>query len=170
MSLFLAVSYMGFLGAIYVGIVKFLQYRKGKAKTDYFTFEETTIFNDLVEQEAEVRKIAPALMKRAVANIKKMMKLREDKQAVSILLKYGSVGDDLWNELQNAEQVLSQEIMDTVESADLVKPGWGQSIFPEAQQIVAVEQQKEQVENQKRVQKMMQQMKQQQAMEQQSLE
>ncbi len=161
---------MGFLGAIYVGIVKFLQYRKSSKKTSYFTYEETKNFNKLVEEEADVRKIAPALMHRAVANIHKMIKLREDKQAVSILLKYGSVGDDLWNELTTAEEVLSQEIMDTVESADMVKNGWGQSIFPEAQRIVQVQQQKAAEENQKRIQKMMQQMKQQQQLEQSALE
>eukprot|EP00835_Amoeboradix_gromovi_P005005 NODE_432_length_8732_cov_0.302907.p4 type:complete len:171 gc:universal NODE_432_length_8732_cov_0.302907:3310-2798(-) len=170
MSLVLAVGYIGFLLIIYVGIVKFLQYRKSNKKTDYFTFEETKIFNELVEQEAELKKIAPALMKRAVANIKKMIKLREDKQSVTILLKYGSVGDDLWNELNAAEEMLSHEIMDTVESAELIKPGWGQSIFPEAQQIVQVEQRKEHELNQQKVAKMMKEQKSQQQFEQNSAE
>ena len=151
-------------------MVKFLQYRKSNKKTEYFKFEETDIFNDLVEQEAEQKKLGQALMKRAVANIQKMMKLREDKQAVSILLKYGSVGDDLWNELATAEEVLSADIMDTVESAELVKQGWGQSIFPEAQQIVQHEQRKAQEANQLRIHKMMQQMKQKQNEEQKPLE
>lgn len=160
MSLFLAIGYLGFLAAIYIGMVKFLKYKKSKKTTSYFKFEETQVYNSLVDKEANVKDISKALMRRAIANIKHVYQLREDKQAVATLLKYGSVGDNLWREISDAEEVLNKEIMDTMGSANEIRQGWGSTIFQEAQQFVQTEQQKIQKEQQKKAEEAMQKAKQ----------
>lgn len=55
------------------------------------------------------------------------------------LLQKGSIGDDLWNSLLAAEKELEAEIMEVVAEANTYVEGWGQVIFPTANEMLANE-------------------------------
>lgn len=55
-----------------------------------------------------------ALLRRATEDIKRIMALRNQKQALSMLLQRGSVGDDLWQRFLRAEKEMEDEVRDVV--------------------------------------------------------
>ena len=50
-----------------------------------------------------------ALVRRAMTDVTRIIRLREDKPALQILLQKGSIGDDLWNSLLAAEKELEAD-------------------------------------------------------------
>ena len=55
-----------------------------------------------------------ALMQRALEDIRRIVQLRTSKQALQTLLQRGSVGDELWQRFQRAEQEMEAEVKDVV--------------------------------------------------------
>jgi len=80
-----------------------------------------------------------ALVRRAMADVHRVIRLREDKPALQNLLQKGSIGDDLWNSLLAAEKELEAEIMEVVAEANSFVDGWGQVIFPTANEMISNE-------------------------------
>ena len=80
-----------------------------------------------------------ALLRRAVADVQRVLRIREDKPALQNLLQKGSIGDDLWNSLLNAEKELEVEITEVIAEANSFVDGWGQVIFPSANEMLANE-------------------------------
>lgn len=78
-------------------------------------------------------------MRRAVTDITRILRVREDKPALQNLLQKGSIGDDLWNSLLAAEKELEAEIIEVVAEANSFVPGWGQIIFQTAGEMIANE-------------------------------
>jgi len=74
-----------------------------------------------------------------MADVHRVLRIREDKPALQNLLQKGSIGDDLWNSLLNAEKELEAEIMEVVAEANSFVEGWGQVIFPTANEMIANE-------------------------------
>lgn len=77
-----------------------------------------------------------ALVRRAMTDVQRIMRLREDKPAVQQLLQKGSVGDDLWTSLQAAEKELEAEVMETAAEANTFVEGWGTLIFQTATEML----------------------------------
>ncbi|KAJ7905422.1 translocation protein sec66 [Mycena olivaceomarginata] len=88
-----------------------------------------------------------ALVRRAMADVLRVLRLREDKPALQALLQKGSIGDDLWNSLLAAEKELEAEIMEVVAEANSFVEGWGQVIFPTANEMIANEKMRSLFEN-----------------------
>jgi hypothetical protein len=74
-----------------------------------------------------------------MADVQRVLKIREDKPALQALLQKGSIDDDLWNSLLAAEKELEAEIMEVVAEANSFVEGWGQVIFPTANEMLANE-------------------------------
>ncbi|KAH2183480.1 hypothetical protein KXV81_000618 [Aspergillus fumigatus] len=77
-----------------------------------------------------------ALLRRATEDIKRVMALRNQKQALAMLLQRGSVGDDLWQRFQRAEKEMEDEVRDVVTEANAYVPNWGQTIFQSANEML----------------------------------
>lgn len=80
-----------------------------------------------------------ALVRRAMTDVSRVVRLREDKPALQNLLQKGSIGDDLWNSLLQAEKELEAEIMEVVAEANTFVEGWGSIIFQSAGEMIANE-------------------------------
>ncbi|KAI0065431.1 hypothetical protein BV25DRAFT_1913484 [Artomyces pyxidatus] len=80
-----------------------------------------------------------ALVRRAIADVNRILRIREDKPALQNLLQKGSIGDDLWNSLLAAEKELEAEIMEVHAEANSFVEGWGQVIFQTASEMLANE-------------------------------
>jgi translocation protein SEC66 len=80
-----------------------------------------------------------ALLRRAMADVLRVLQIREDKPALQNLLQKGSIGDDLWNSLLAAERELEAEIMEVVAEANTFVEGWGTVIFQTANEMFANE-------------------------------
>jgi translocation protein SEC66 len=80
-----------------------------------------------------------ALVRRAMADVQRVIKIREDKPALQNLIQKGSVGDDLWNSLLAAERELEGEIVEVMAEANTFVEGWGAIIFQTANEMIANE-------------------------------
>lgn len=78
-------------------------------------------------------------MRRAIADVFRAVRFREDKPAIQSLLQKGLVGDDLWNSLLAAEKELEGEVKEVCAEANTFVEGWGALIFPTANEIIANE-------------------------------
>jgi translocation protein SEC66 len=74
-----------------------------------------------------------------MADVQRVLRIREDKPALQALLQKGSIGDELWNSLLAAEKELEVEIMEVINEANSFVEGWGQVIFPTANEMIANE-------------------------------
>ncbi|KAJ5577823.1 Pre protein translocase subunit Sec66-domain-containing protein [Penicillium hispanicum] len=77
-----------------------------------------------------------ALLRRATEDIRRVLALRNQKQALSMLLQRGSVGDDLWQRFMRAEKEMEEEVKDVVSEANAYAPNWGQTIFQSANEMM----------------------------------
>lgn len=77
-----------------------------------------------------------ALVRRALTDVTRILRLREDKPALQNLLQKGSIGDDLWNSLLAAEKELEAEILETAAEANSFVEGWGSVIFQTATELL----------------------------------
>jgi len=87
-----------------------------------------------------------ALMLRAKEDIRRLMILRSSKGSLQALLQKGCVGDDLWTRFSRAESEMEEELRDVVTEANAYKEGWGQLIFPTANEMVNHDRIKERAE------------------------
>lgn len=78
-----------------------------------------------------------ALLNRAMTDVRRIMRMRDDKQALGTLLQKGSIGDETMARFALAEKELEAEILDVVSEANTFREGWGQLIFPTASEMVA---------------------------------
>jgi len=76
-----------------------------------------------------------ALLRRATEAIDRVMVIREQKQALALLLQRGSVGDDLWQRFLRAEKEMEDEFRDVVSEANSYVPSWGHTIFQSAKEM-----------------------------------
>ncbi|KAI1176954.1 Sec62/63 complex, subunit Sec66 [Nemania sp. FL0916] len=81
--------------------------------------------------------IRAALLRRAAEDIRRIIQIRTSKQALNTLLQRGSVGEDLNQRFLAAEKEIEEELRDVVNEANALAPGWGQTIFQSANEIVA---------------------------------
>jgi translocation protein SEC66 len=88
-----------------------------------------------------------ALVRRAMTDVARVLRIREDKPALQGLLQKGSIGDDFWNSLLAAEKELEAEIMEVVAEANSFVEGWGGVIFETASQMIANEKMRSLMEN-----------------------
>lgn len=77
-----------------------------------------------------------SLLRRATEDIRRVLALRSQKQALSVLLQRGSVGDDLWQRFLRAEKEMEEEVKDVVAEANAYAPNWGQTIFQSANEMM----------------------------------
>lgn len=78
-------------------------------------------------------------MRRAIADVQRLVRIREDKPALQMLLQKGAIGDDIFNSLTTAENEIQTELVEVVQEANSFVPNWGQWIFPSASEFIANE-------------------------------
>ena len=87
-----------------------------------------------------------ALVQRSIAEVQRILRIREDKPALQNLLQKGSIGDNLWNNLLAAEKEPEVEIVEVHAEANTFVEGWGQVLFQTASEMLANEKTREIVE------------------------
>lgn len=93
---------------------------------------------DTAPEKAKVPEsiLRAALLSRACTDVQRILTVRSRKPALSTLLQRGVVGDEIWQRLLRAEQELEAELKDVVAEANALAPGWGQTIFQSASEMV----------------------------------
>ncbi|KAJ7219207.1 translocation protein sec66 [Mycena pura] len=128
-----------------LGVFSYIYRRSAASKSlpPYFpTHAERNAYVTLLQKSdppASDALLKSALVRRAMTDVQRVLRLREDKPALQNLLQKGSIGDDLWNSLLAAEKELEAEIMEVVAEANSFVEGWGQVIFPTANEMIANE-------------------------------
>jgi len=110
-------------------------------------FPDTTALDTYIsllqaDPPATELQLKSALLRRAMTDVERAIKLREDRPALHSLIQKGAVGDELWTSFLKAEQELQHDIMDVTREADTFKKDWGQTIFHTANEMVQHEKHK----------------------------
>ncbi|KAF7713903.1 Uncharacterized protein PECH_006759 [Penicillium ucsense] len=143
---------LAYLGVLIGSLATFSSlYRKRKAQKaasleSWFPAHiQRDIYFSLMHLDPPAEKKSPAvpesvlkasLLRRATEDIRRVMTLRSQKQALGVLLQRGSVGDDLWQRFLRAEKEMEDEVRDVVSEANAYVPGWGQVIFQSANEML----------------------------------
>lgn len=140
---------LAYIGALVVSLSLFSSvYRKRSAKNLANTepwfpdgHPERDVYQSLVSAAASGSDIPEHILKaallcRAITDVKRIVQMRDDKQALQILLQKGSIGDETTARFALAEKELEAEILDVVSEANTFRQGWGQLIFPTASEMV----------------------------------
>ncbi|KAL4076993.1 Sec62/63 complex, subunit Sec66 [Scleroderma yunnanense] len=143
-SVLVPVLYIGIvIGSLLVFSHFYRKRNAGKLYELYFpSHPERDVYVSLLQQTdppAHEALLKAALLRRAMTDVSRVVKLREDKPALQNLLQKGSIGDDLWNSLLQAEKELEAEIMEVVAEANSFVEGWGTLIFQTAGETLATE-------------------------------
>ncbi|KAL9931963.1 hypothetical protein V8E36_009278 [Tilletia maclaganii] len=145
LSILAPVAYIGFL---IIALLSFSRiYRKRQAaafaKTHKPWFDghpERDVYQTLVAAQNDQipeEVLKAALLSRAMTDVRRIIRMRDDKQALAVLAQKGSIGDETMAHFALAEKELEAEILDVVSEANTYKEGWGQIIFPTASEMVA---------------------------------
>ena len=57
-----------------------------------------------------------------MANVQRVLEIRNTKPALAQLLQRGSIGDDLWQRFLRAEQEMEEEIRDVIKEVSSLEP------------------------------------------------
>ncbi|KAJ3416102.1 translocation protein S66 [Chytridiales sp. JEL 0842] len=125
-----------------------LRSRKPNPHTDaYFPPNDAKLqYDELIEQYSPhdafgLRVLRSALLRRALVDVQRIMKLREEKGPLQNLVRSGVVGEEMMEKIVAAEKELEVEVPEVVEDADLYKPDWGKNIFQEATALYQIQMQ-----------------------------
>jgi translocation protein SEC66 len=91
--------------------------------------------------------VKSALLLRAIEDVKRIWRIRDDKSALTSLHQRGLLGDDTKSRFEFAEKELEAEILDVVQEANSFKQGWGTLIFATATEMAQAERTRETVLN-----------------------
>jgi len=91
--------------------------------------------------------VKSALLLRAIEDVKRIWRIRDDKSAITSLHQRGLLGDDTKSRFEFAEKELEAEILDVVQEANSFKQGWGTLIFATATEMAQAERTRETVLN-----------------------
>jgi len=118
-------------------------YRRRNANKVYESYfprhRERDIYVSLLQKTdppASETLLKAALVRRAMTDVTRIIRIREDKPAMQNLLQKGSIGDDLWNSLLAAEKELEAEILEVAAEANSFVEGWGTVIFQTATELM----------------------------------
>lgn len=89
--------------------------------------------------------VKSALLLRAIEDVKRIWRIRDDKAALTSLHTRGLLGDDTKARFEYAEKELEAEILDVVQEANSFKQGWGGLIFATATEMAQAERTRETV-------------------------
>jgi translocation protein SEC66 len=89
--------------------------------------------------------VKSALLLRAIEDVKRIWRIRDDKAALTSLHTRGLLGDDTKARFEHAEKELEAEILDVVQEANSFKQGWGGLIFATATEMAQAERTRETV-------------------------
>ncbi|WVQ94769.1 hypothetical protein IAU59_001850 [Kwoniella sp. CBS 9459] len=106
-----------------------------------------TLISAAESQEIPDSLLKSALLVRAITDVKRIWRLRDDKMALTQLHTRGLIGDDTMARFAAAEKELEAEIVDVVSEANTFRPGWGQLIFATATEMAQAEKTREVVMN-----------------------
>ncbi|KAF0415735.1 Sec62/63 complex, subunit Sec66 [Gigaspora margarita] len=144
----MAITYIGGM-LLVMSAFSFIWRRRKTATIKYEPWfpEHTTrdIYVSLLQEKSPPPtelQLKSALLRRAMTDVERMLKLGEDRPALVSLVQKGLVGEDLWNSFLKAEQELQQDIMEVTAEADTFKEDWGQTILHTANQMVQHERHK----------------------------
>lgn len=95
------------------------------------------LFNDLVELNAHEKMLKSALVLRASEAMRRLLKLKECEQGVTMLYTRGLIGDESFQHFKLQLKLQDAEMRDVVMAAEGLQQSWGQSqlIIANAQEV-----------------------------------
>ncbi|KAI5957673.1 sec66 [Candida theae] len=87
------------------------------------------------DQKPHKKVMKAALLRRGVEAIRRSMKLKENEPVFNKLYQNGSIGDDMFKQLEFEIKFQELELREIVTETEQYKKGWSQTFFPLAQEI-----------------------------------
>ncbi|KAK7693368.1 hypothetical protein QCA50_002936 [Cerrena zonata] len=138
-------------GGLYVFSTLYKRYYANQIIEPYFPrHKERDIYVSLLQLSdppAPEQLLKAALVRRAMTDVQRILRIREDKPVIQALLQKGSLGDDVLTSITAAEKELEAEIQEVATEANAYVEGWAQIIFQTATEMLHNEKMRSYVEN-----------------------
>ncbi|WVO13314.1 hypothetical protein L204_100927 [Cryptococcus depauperatus] len=140
-SIFVPVAYISVLVIAMATFSRIYRHRRAVAKTSFQPWfashpARDTYISLLSDEPAPPENLLKAaLLTRAITDVQRIWRIKEDKLALTNLHTRGLVGDDTMARFAAAEKELEAEIMDVISEANSFRAGWGQFIFATATEM-----------------------------------
>ncbi|KAI8869563.1 hypothetical protein GQ42DRAFT_163340 [Ramicandelaber brevisporus] len=130
-----------------VGTFVKLYHRRNQKRLDQLEswfppHQEREIYHAMLEapsEDVDDHALKAALVRRAMTDVRRLVELQQNKEALEKLVKSGAIGDEMWGQFTTAENELQAEMLDVVNEANSFDEGWGQHIFQMAVEYVGHE-------------------------------
>ncbi len=135
---------LGIFIALWVAmIVAFKVYTRAssrKRKSWFGENEEKKQYELLLRQDPDNEEaLKKALVKRAMTDVRRLMKLEEERESVTSLGRAGALSEEMMLAFKAAEKELQLEIFELQAEAETFKKDWGQEIIRDAVRLVKLE-------------------------------
>ena len=87
--------------------------------------------------------VRAALMRRAMCDVLTVIKMRDDEPSIIALHGKGLLPPDTWTSFLESKEEMETELQAVVAEAEVLKAGWGESIFEQASKLCGLEKRKE---------------------------
>ncbi|CDR40588.1 CYFA0S05e02168g1_1 [Cyberlindnera fabianii] len=132
-----------YLAVLIAALVSFARWYRGKkiaAKQNQVPFFGRNVASETYHELTQHEGVNPyvlkaALIRRGAESIRRTIKLKEVTPFMTMLYQKGSIGDDLWERFQNAQQLEEEEIKTIVAETEKYKSGWVQKFVPLLQEV-----------------------------------
>ncbi|KAJ1679793.1 translocation protein Sec66 [Spiromyces aspiralis] len=92
-----------------------------------------------------------ALLRRAMTDVIRALEIQTNKQPLTELVKSGAIAEELLHQFSAAEKELDAEMLDLLQEAESLQPGWRKIIIPLAAEITSNIRQRELREEMSRI-------------------
>lgn len=135
---------LGIFIALWVAmIVAFKVYTRAssrKRKSWFGENEEKKQYELLLREDPDNEEaLKKALVKRAMTDVRRLMKLEEERESVTSLGRAGALSEEMMLAFKAAEKELQLEIFELQAEAETFKKDWGQEIIRDAVRLVKIE-------------------------------
>ncbi|EEB07268.1 ER protein translocation subcomplex subunit Sec66 [Schizosaccharomyces japonicus yFS275] len=143
LSIYVPIVYVAVLIGFLYGISVFVRKRKPKGPEnlleDWFgPCHARNVFFSVLKQKPPAPDVIlkSSLVIRGTEDLKRLLKMKNSRNALNVLINRGAVGDELIQEFTRLEKEMELELMDVARTANTLQEGWNQFFFQSCNEII----------------------------------
>jgi translocation protein SEC66 len=118
----------------------YVRSKKQRSKSWFGENEEKTIYEEMLQKEPDNEDgLRRALVRRCMTDVRRLMKLQEDRDSILSLSRAGAISEEALAEFKRAEKELELELFEVQAEAETFKAGWSQEIVQDAAKLSRME-------------------------------
>lgn len=95
--------------------------------------------NTLMSDPNNTDELKKALLRRAMSDVRRLMRLQSERESITQLNRAGIFGEEMMSAIKVADRELEMEILDVQAEAETFREGWSDEIIRDAVRLVRIE-------------------------------